>query len=131
MSEVIPCATVFGLRSRANACRAELQREARQYAARPEPVTRGCVEPAPPWLDEPWRAQAGDERGARADEERIRVEASWGRWLWLVAELAPTGAPQLHVDVQPWHKGVHHAGHRELPLMGRTAETLAYLFEWP
>ena len=80
----------------AGACRAELQREARHYAARPEPVTCGRVDAAPPWLDEPWRAQAGDERAARTDEERIRVEASWGRWLWLVAELAPTGAPQAH-----------------------------------
>lgn len=80
------------------ACRAELQREARHYAARPEPVTCGRVDAEAPWLDEPWRAAAGDERAARTDEERIRVEASWGRWLWLVAELTPTGALKSHPD---------------------------------
>lgn len=73
--------------------RAELQREARHYAADPAPVTRGCVAASRPWLDDAWHAQAGDGPAARAEEERIRVEAAWGRWLWLVAELAPHGAP--------------------------------------
>ena len=109
----------------AGACRAELQREARHYAARPEPVTCGRVDPGPPWLDEPWRARAGDERAARTDEERIRVEASWGRWLWLVAELTPMGAPQAH----PCHMRVRHPG-RELvcAVMGRIAGRLAGVF---
>ncbi|KAK9835072.1 hypothetical protein WJX81_008531 [Elliptochloris bilobata] len=68
---------------------AELQREARHYAVRPAPVTHGCVDIGEPWLDEPWRAQAGNAAAARADEERIRTESAWGRWLWLVAELEP------------------------------------------
>lgn len=46
---------------------------------------------SPPWLDDAWRGQIGDGAAASADEERIRVEASWGRWLWLVAELVPNG----------------------------------------
>lgn len=77
-------------------------------------MTCGRTDAEPPWLDEAWRAQAGDERAARTDEERIRVEASWGRWLWLVAELTPTGAPQAHPC---------HVSGRELvcALMGRIA----------
>lgn len=71
--------------------RAELRREARHYAADPAPVTRGAVRLSPPWLDAAWRGQIGDGAAASADEERIRVEASWGRWLWLVAELVPNG----------------------------------------
>jgi len=82
-----------GALTRAPARSAELQREARHYATDPAPVTRGAAPLAPPWLDNAWRAQAGGPGGAGADDERVALEAAWGRWLWLVAELAPNGAP--------------------------------------
>ncbi len=82
-----------GALTRALARSAELQREARHYAADPAPVTRGAAPLAPPWLDDAWHAQAGGPGGAGAEDERVALEAAWGRWLWLVAELQPHGAP--------------------------------------
>ena len=101
--------------------REDLLRVCGQYEHDPSPVTRHDANigaalgahPAPlPALQQHW----GNKE--QAELYRIQTEDAWGRWLWLVAELVPTGgtmrAPHspsigfkgflVHADVLPLRK---------------------------
>ena len=77
--------------------RQDLLRVCQQYERDPSPVTRHDpglgARDAQPASGEPHLASCAGKEAAEL--YRIQTEDAWGRWLWLVAELVPTGNPQL------------------------------------
>lgn len=95
--------------------RSELRRQAAQYEAHPGLVTRHAVDTdRPTILEAPSVDDVVSENSGRVldffpsandgdkrDRQRRQVEAAWGIWLWLVADLIPDGGSCL-TTVSPW-----------------------------
>ncbi len=76
-----------------------------QYERDPSPITRhdarlsaqDAAPPPPlPALPQHWGHKE------QAELYRIQTEDAWGRWLWLVAELVPTGFCLLGLPLIAW-----------------------------
>ena len=93
--------------------REDLLRVCAQYERDPAPITRhdpGLTRQSPDPAPLPALPLARSAHAEAAELYRIATEDAWGRWLWLVAELIPTGrrlpCPLLGTQQMAWPASV-------------------------
>lgn len=99
--------STFSWQRSAESCRAELRWHAKLYESDPGPVTRQTVNfEVSPQVDLPDVSDVVPERelafglsnlfkgpnlGESRELQRLQIAQTWGVWLWIIAELVPTG----------------------------------------